>query len=321
MQHDASPASDAPDDGARALHERPRIVVAGEFGTGKSSVINAMLRRPFLPFDIGATNRPLISLYHARDTGIVVTPWSGAPFEVATFDAIPDMGDVQGLAIRTPMPHLEGVEIVELPFHHDGVVEDGVIEVMATANLLVWVTIASQAWRLTEKAVVERLPPECRARSVLALSRADKLRSAADRAKIEARIRRECGALFSEVVFMQAGSSLLGDCASSDAHWIKSGGRALVAKAHGAIGTAARKKRPLPDHVRAEPLAPPPPPPKAARVGHPLPPPARPGRGARARPAGIPALHPFHADAAPGRGLVSARPRRRGRRTRPSPGR
>lgn len=240
----------------RPAPARPRIVVAGEFGAGKSTVINAMLRRPFLPYHIGATNRPLISLYHAADTGIVVTPWSGDPYELPDFKGIGDPDEVQGLAIRTPMAGLEGSEIVELPFHHDGVVGDGVFELMASADLLIWVTIASQAWRLTEKSVMQRLPTACQARAVLAVSRADKLRSAEDLQKVEARIRRENPAIFSELVFLRAGTDVLTEATADDGAWTTSGGQRLMEIAHAALGEDVRVARALPDHAHADPPTP-----------------------------------------------------------------
>lgn len=251
----------------RQANARPRIVVAGEFGAGKSSVINAMLRRPFLPYDIGATNRPLIALYNAEDTAIVVTPWAGDPFEVTSFDQIDDQNDVRGLAIRTPMNGLEGVEIVELPFHHDGVVSDGVIEVMAAADVLIWVTIASQAWRLTEKSVVERLPASCAPRMILAVSRSDKLRRADDWDKIESRVRRESKGSFSEIVFMQAATATLTEAGADAEAWQLTGGATLLNLVQQQLGAAASQEMPVPDHARAKAA----PAPGLPRKGLPLP--------------------------------------------------
>lgn len=240
-----------PDRARPVLRARPRIIIAGEFGAGKSSVINAMLRRPLLPYKVGTTNRPLITLYHAPDTGVVVTPWAGAPYELPAVDREHDTA--KGLVIRTPMTGLEGAEIVELPSHHDGVVEDGVIEMMASADLLIWVTIASQAWRLTEKSVLQRLPQACRMRAVLAVSRGDKLRSNEDREKITSRIRRENPGFFREIVFMKAGAARLRKTPEDNGAWAISGGARLMSIAQTVLGDDGRIERPLPDHAHAAP--------------------------------------------------------------------
>jgi hypothetical protein len=218
----------ATDLGARRAARRLRIVVAGEFGAGKSSVINALLRRPVLPANTGALERPVISVVHGPELSITCTDAGGRSLRLRAADELRAVGPARRIDVIAPMPALTGVELVELPFYHDGTVDAPVLEVMARADLLIWVTIASQAWRLSEKAIVETLPREGREQRILAISRADKLRSFADWDKIESRLQRETSSHFSELVFLRASNALLAQAADSPDAWEQSGGAAVA---------------------------------------------------------------------------------------------
>jgi len=106
------------------------------------------------------------------------------------------------------------------------------------------VTIASQAWRLSEQALIEGLPYDIRDKSILAISRADKLKTSEDLDKIETRLQKDASRFFSEIVFMQASRDKLERAVSDTRAWEETGGAALASIANELVVTpmnAAKK--------------------------------------------------------------------------------
>ncbi|SNX71553.1 dynamin family protein [Cereibacter ovatus] len=213
----------------RAGGRRLRVVVAGEFKSGKSSVINALLRQPVLPMQSRQASRPAFLVRHASEGAgtVLLHDGSGRSLPADALDEITDFGGAGLCEVMVSAPHLDGVELVELPFPCGGEVGAEAIALMAAADLLIWVSIASQAWRLSEKAILSQLPP-MRSRSVIVLSRADKLRTAGDWDRVEDRVQREAGPFFSAVAFVQATRETIRQAAGDDRAWETSGGRILA---------------------------------------------------------------------------------------------
>jgi len=209
-----------------------RIVVAGEFETGKSSVINAMLREPVLPCNPGLASRPTIRISHSPNSAIDAEDRMGSSYTPKSLTELLDHESLAICNVRIPMGMMAGVEIVEIPFHHDGGISESDLEVIADADLIIWVTIASQAWRLSEQAIIEGLPFHIRDKSILAISRADKLRTSADLDKIETRLQKDASRFFSEIVFMQASRDKLERAGSDTRAWEETGGAALASIAN-----------------------------------------------------------------------------------------
>jgi len=209
-----------------------RVVVAGEFESGKSTVINAMLRRPVLPCNPGFASRPRIAISHANKPSIRADDTMGRVLEPASLKEILDNEYLDRCALKIPLGELEGIEIIEVPFDHETGISTRDLEMIAEADLIIWVTIASQAWRLSEKAIIEELPFHVREKSILAISRADKLKTAADLDKIETRLQSDANKFFSEIVFMQASTEKLNRAVAETRAWEESGGAALASIAH-----------------------------------------------------------------------------------------
>ncbi|RHZ95602.1 hypothetical protein D1122_14285 [Cereibacter sphaeroides] len=239
----AAPARDRPGP-ARRL----RVVVAGEVRAGKSSVINALLRQPVLPMLSRPGACPAFLVRHAPDEAgtVLLHHGTGATDRAPALDAATDFGGAGLCEVLVDAPHLAGIELVELPSPSNGEVGPEALALMAGADLLVWVSIASQAWRLSERSVVARLPP-MRERSVIVLSRGDKLRSAADWDRIEDRVQREAGPFFGAVAFVQAARDAI-RASGTDLHaWETTGGHSLAEL------LIARRGRLAPNPAQAEP--------------------------------------------------------------------
>ena len=236
--NDMTSLQDIVDEVARARDREPgyrRIAVAGEFESGKSSVVNALIGKVAVPCNPGLPGRPLIKVKHSLHHMVSAETTVGRRCEVRSFDHLAQMRDLAVCDIHTPIPGLHRTEIVEIPHRPGTGIDPEDFAMMADADMIVWVTIASQAWRLSEKTTVEELPPSCRAKSVLAVSRADHLRDVADWEKIDTRLQKEASPYFSEMVFIQASMKNLESCRHEDESWIRTGGPTLASIAHDLI--------------------------------------------------------------------------------------
>ena len=209
------------------LDEPKRVVVAGEFSSGKSSVINLILREPLMLPSVGLKKRPLTRIRYADATLVTAVMTDDRLLEMPDPDAGLRDPHSREVLIATPVSTLPGLEIVELPAPPDGPLDPAWAEMAASADLFIWCTIASQAWRLSEKACVQQLPDDLAARSVLAVTRSDLVRSESDRRKVSARLGSEVEPFFSENVFVSAGGAAMARL-HDDAFWNKSGGATLV---------------------------------------------------------------------------------------------
>ncbi len=205
-----------------------RIAVAGEFEAGKSSVINAMLGRIIVPCNPGLKSRPLIKVSHNPQPLIVGEDTTGNVVEAQDVEDLRQINDLAVCELHVPAPGLGRTEIVEVPHKPGKSIAPKDFAMLAAADLIIWVTIASQAWRLSEKATVEALPAGSRRKSVLAISRADLLHDAGDWEKIETRLQKEASPYFSEMVFMQASLRHLKACHRDGESWNRTGGPSLT---------------------------------------------------------------------------------------------
>ena len=228
-----------------------RIAVWGEPSSGKSTVINVLLRGNLVPDFFGHSFRPLVLVRHAAQPRLVLFFRDGRREElpVDTDGSFPEINDdpsLVGCLVLTSRPHVRDYELIELPFQAVGAGHEddagfgpdpnselaGAMVVIGNADILVWTTIASQAWRLSEKNVIEHLGPETLENSIIAVSRSDKLRNSRDFQRVCDRIQRETEAYFRHIVFLHGARSLIADSAESagngaDAAWEETSGQAL----------------------------------------------------------------------------------------------
>ena len=203
------------------------VVVAGEFESGKSSLINMILRGLALPLNPGLPSRPVITIIEGKTPLIDAEDEHGITHRVRTPEDLVRVGRVARCLIRHPSTLLRGAEIIEVPSHHAHGISIDNLKRIERADRIVWTTIGSQAWRLSEKTVLEKLSPESRNKSVLAVTRADKLHSRDDLKKIAQRLKREAHTHFAEMVFVKASLDNILAAKDEDA-WREAGGVQLA---------------------------------------------------------------------------------------------
>ena len=208
--------------------KRPlRLVVCGQAGSGKSSVINALLRAPILPVGYGKRTNPITLVRQATGSNNSTDTHDKAKRIVSQQTGMPGLHETLVREVQSNAEILEKFEIIELPDFSSGLIDDHSYSMMVDADVLLWVTPASGAWQSSEKKIFQMLPADLAQRSIIAVSRADKLRQPQDWDKIHLRLVREAGCFFREAVFFSASKGALAAASESDEIWQITGGYLL----------------------------------------------------------------------------------------------
>ncbi|WP_172293211.1 dynamin family protein [Pseudoruegeria sp. HB172150] len=176
---------------------KPRIALMGEFSAGKSTLSNLLIGEPALPTKVTATQLPPVWISHGE----------GAPYQVdldgnespVDIDDIPSISpvDVQYIRVFHESEALELCDVIDMPGISDPNMPPEVWErVMDLADGVVWCTHANQAWRQSEAAVWATFPEELYDKSLLLLTRFDKIINERDRQRVVMRVERETEGLF-----------------------------------------------------------------------------------------------------------------------------
>lgn len=214
-----------------------RIAICGEVNAGKSTVLNALLRGHVLPDNVGATARPLIEACYRPHPGADLLYPDGRHDSVALSEIPARLPQGTRVLIWSDEPRLQGLEFVEIPATTAEAVTPADLALLKDCDALIWVTIASQAWRLTEKAILARFEEVRPAKTLLVVSRADKLRNRQDRDKLEGRIRRETAGMFDDCIFLNGARATISGARGSDEAWKRSGALGILDHLHAWHGT------------------------------------------------------------------------------------
>ena len=175
-----------------------RIGFCGEVSSGKSTALQSVLRQACIPDFFGLEKRPIIRVRLGAETDKVeVRMENGDREEVQNALEIEPTEDIAEIVIdRTQDSGLGECELIEVPALRDGHLSRDQISLIQRCTVLVWTTIGSQAWRLSEKNILDQVGKRLPGRRILLATRADKFRSAADRDKLSERLERETAEYF-----------------------------------------------------------------------------------------------------------------------------
>jgi hypothetical protein len=188
--------------------ERPlRLGIAGEFNSGKSSLANLLLGSENLPTAVVASTRIPTLLYHAAVPEIwAIGP--GGQRERLRGSRDPSQRSVLRLEVGLPSPRLSRMHIIDLPGLADPRFDRGPGDAFfLNMDLLLWCTVATQAWKESERTAWEQLPARLRSRALLVVTHGDLLREAGDKEKLMRRLRRDAGG-FQDIVVISSKEAL-----------------------------------------------------------------------------------------------------------------
>lgn len=182
-----------------------RIALFGEFSSGKSTLINALLGRRLLPAQVTATHLPAIWISRGRK------PWSVVGVDGTSRPVVPaDLGKVAvaGTAhVRAYVeaPILEHFDLIDTPGNADpNISSEHWRQICGQADAAIWCTAATNAWRQSELAAWKDVPQAVRANGILAVTRADKLEDETDAARLFRRVTRDAGRHFRAIHLIAA---------------------------------------------------------------------------------------------------------------------
>ena len=237
----------APAEAARP--SRPRVALMGEFSAGKSTLSNLLIGASSLPVNVTATQLPPVWLSYGEDTPYRVD-LDGEEYDIA-LDRLTDIkvGDTSHVRIFAQSKFLKLCDLIDMPGISDPNMAAEVWQrVIHNADIVIWCSHATQAWRQSEAAVWSTMPPSLYDKSILLLTRMDRILSERDRLRVIRRVEKETSGLFRKVLPVSLIKALE---ASDDAEaWAESGADALMETlvelvdevANGA-GTATKSER------------------------------------------------------------------------------
>ncbi len=188
-----------------ALLARPmRIAVMGEANSGKSTLVNLLLGDATLPTLPFANTRLPTLLRHAPVPAIHGRAADGQLIELdgeAGFDA----ANLLRLEVSLPSPFLRTIELIDFP----GMANPALGWTFDDSRWLradgtIWATVATQAWRESERAAWQLLPPRMRANSLLTVTHCDLIRSKAELQALKQRLLPIASELFGDILFVAA---------------------------------------------------------------------------------------------------------------------
>jgi len=175
-----------------SLNRKPRIALMGEFSAGKSTLSNLLLGSRPLPEKVTAT----------RLSPVWMAAGSQPPYridvdgteELISLEHLEEIGVEETRVIRLFFESdiLDVCDLIDFPGISDPNMSSDVVErMLEEVDAVLWCTHATQAWRQSEAAMWDQMPEAVRKRSILLITRFDKLTTERDRNRVLARVKHE----------------------------------------------------------------------------------------------------------------------------------
>jgi Dynamin family len=184
----------------RSIQKPFRVALLGEPNSGKSSIANGIIGKALLPaLPIPNTRLPT-RLYYAPRPQIDALTAEGEA--VSLSKQMPLTNEFVRLDIGLSVPFLRDIEVIDLPGLRSRPARCKGSTNPGAFDGAIWATVATQAWRESERSKWASLPARIRRRGVLAVTNIDLIRSSADFESVEARIRPVAKEHFAALCFL-----------------------------------------------------------------------------------------------------------------------
>ena len=206
---------------------KPRLALMGEFSAGKSTLSNLLLGADPLPVRVTATRLPPVWISYGENSATREgLDGNEHPIDITQLDSV-QLEETSLIRLNLKSEILQLCDLIDMPGISDPNMNSDVWRtIIGEADNIVWCTHATQAWRQSEAAVWDSLPEELRDKSLLLLTRFDKILSPRDQERVLSRVRRETSGLFSDLFPISLTEALV---AGEDREaWVNSGAEAFA---------------------------------------------------------------------------------------------
>ena len=160
------------------------IAITGQFSSGKSTFLNALLARNILPTGITPVTSKVNFINYGEEYKLKITYYSGAQ-EFAPIESIADftdqreneMQDIKYLTLYAPMDILKDISFVDTPGLNSQSQSDTdtTRKVLRDVGGIIWLTLIDNAGKLSEAEVLEEYMQNFKNKSLCVLNQKDKL--------------------------------------------------------------------------------------------------------------------------------------------------
>ncbi len=185
--------------------ERPlRVAIAGEFNSGKTSLANLLVGIDSLPTAVVSNTRFPTLLYYAATPEIYSVEPDGRRTLIVADRPACGLSPMR-LEVGLPSTRLKTAELLDMPGLADPQFEGSPSDLAPhNVDAVIWCTVATQAWKESERRACGQLAPRLRGRSLLAVTHRDLLADDRDEAKLLARLRGVAGHIFRDIVMVSS---------------------------------------------------------------------------------------------------------------------
>lgn len=187
--------------------DRRRIVVVGEFNSGKTTLVNALVGAPVLaPGFATHTAHPTVVGFAARPSlSAEIADRKRRPVTWAAIDE-GAQGGIRRLHVGAPLERLRGLSVVDTPGigFADCENDQRSLHACRSADIVIWCTPAMQAWKASEEQAWLTLPDRVRGCGVLAVTFADAIASRTDVDRLMERLQAEAAPYFWQIALADA---------------------------------------------------------------------------------------------------------------------
>ena len=160
------------------------VAITGQFSSGKSTFLNALLARNILPTGITPVTSKVNFINYGEEYKLKITYYSGAQ-EFAPIESIADftdqreneMKDIKYLTLYAPMDILKDISFVDTPGLNSQSQSDTdtTRKVLRDVGGIIWLTLIDNAGKLSEAEVLEEYMQHFKNKSLCVLNQKDKL--------------------------------------------------------------------------------------------------------------------------------------------------
>ncbi|MFZ4805929.1 MAG: hypothetical protein ACOYLQ_01635 [Hyphomicrobiaceae bacterium] len=182
----------------------PCIVFLGEGNSGKTTAANSLLGDGLLPTAVIANTRyPTLVRFHNQVQAVAVT-MSGhrCPLSDETLPSQP----LALIEVGLPNPRLKSLEILDTPARFDA---DSLSEIpgLSPVRIPVWCTVATQAWKESERRYWTALEARARRNALLVVTGIDRIAVPAEIERLMARLKSDAAIHFAGLAYAAIASA------------------------------------------------------------------------------------------------------------------